>query len=275
MPPSGRLRASQERAEIRYDYLDFRIEGPIATVVLDRPESGNRIDRAMAASLREMCRDVEADDSVRVLIVTGAGSTFSVGREEPSPDRLAERGAGFQDWLCQLQVASSLAGLPIPVIAAVNGEALDHGLELALAADLRIAAVDARFGSTDLGRGTFPWDGGTQRLPRSVGPAWARDMIFTGRIIEAPLAQEIGLINRVAPGNELLDRAMELAESIVAGAPVAARYAKEAVRLSMDLTLSQGLALEADLNILLHTTADREEGIKSFLERRKPEFRGE
>lgn len=244
-------------------------------MVLNRPQSDNRIDRAMAAGLREMCRNIGESDSVRLLIITGAGSNFSVGREELPPHQPGEDGVAIQDWLCPLQVASPLAELPIPVIAAINGEALDHGLELALAADLRIAAEDARFGLTDLVGGTFPWDGGTQRLPRLVGPAWARDMIFTGRIVEAPLAQEIGLINRVTPGNELLDRTMELAESIVASAPVAARYAKEAVRLGMDLTLAQGLRLEADLNILLHTTADRDEGIKSFLERRQPEFRGE
>ena len=155
-----------------------------------------------------------------------------------------------------------MAALPIPVIAAVGGDAFDHGLELALAADLRIASEDARFALTDLVHGTLPWDGGTQRLPRLVGPSWARDLIFTGRIVSAGQALEMGLVNRVVQKDELLAQVTLLAESIVAGASIATRYAKEAVQLGIDLTLAQGLRLEADLNILLHGTVDRAEGIK-------------
>ena len=263
------------QAKIRYDMLEFRQDGPVATVILNRPESGNRINGATSAELREVCRRIAEDEGVRVVIVTGNGNVFSTGREIPPQDLLSTGPEGPLDWICNLQVASSLAELPVPVIAAVNGDALDHGLELALAADLRIAAPEAHFGLSELGRDTFPWDGGTQRLPRLVGPAWARDMIFTGRIIGADQALELGLVNRLVKSNELMDRAKELAECIAAGAPIAARYAKEAVKTGMDLTLAQGLRLEADLNILLHDTSDRAEGLRSFLERRRADFHGE
>ena len=246
----------------------------MATVTLDRPETGNRIDVAMAAELREVCRTIGEDEGVRVVIVTGAGGAFSAGRETPPADLVSGNPEELLGWIGRLQVSSCLAGLTVPVIAAVNGDAIDHGLELALAADLRIAADGANFGLTDLGHGGLPWDGGTQRLPRLVGPAWARDMILTGRIIDAPQALGLGLINRVVKSDELLAQARQLAESVAAGAPIAARYAKEAVQMGLDLTLPQGLRLEADLNILLHSTSDRAEGLQSFLERRSPGFTG-
>ena len=260
--------------QIQYHSLILQNDGPISTVTLNRRERGNRIDGALAAEVRDVCRNIAEDDGVRVLIITGGGNDFSVGREEPPADLIHRSAEVLQEWICRLQVGSSIAGLAIPVIAAINGDALDHGLELALATDLRIAAENSRFGFTDLGRGGFPWDGGTQRLPRLVGPAWAQDMIFTGRIIEANQAQELGLVNLVTQSDQLLNQAHQLAATIAASAPIAARYAKEAVQAGMDLTLPQGLRLEGDLNILLHSTSDRAEGIQSFLERRKPDFQG-
>ena len=245
----------------------------MAIITLAQPEIANRIGQAMAGELRKVCRTIGEADNVRAVVVTGAGAVFSTGREAPPPELPSDDPGTRHEWLCQLQVASFLAGLPMPVIAAVNGDALDHGLELALAADIRIAAANARFGLTDLARGLFPWDGATQRLPRLVGPSWARDLIFTGRIIDASQALELGLVNQVVAADQLQFRARKVAESIAAGAPIAARYAKEAVQAGMDMTLSQGLRLEADLNILLHSTADRAEGIRSFVERRNPEFR--
>ena len=176
----------------------------------------------------------------------------------------------------QLKVADALANLPVPVIVSINGDALDHGLELALAGDIRICAESARFGLTDLSKpGCFPWDGGTQRLPRLVGPAWAADMLLTSRVISALEALGIGLVNRVVPSGELAQETQRLAESIAAGGPIAARYAKEAVAKGSDLTLAEGLRLEADLNIILQSTGDRAEGIQSFLDKRPSRFTGE
>lgn len=252
-----------------YRFLEFREEHPVATVTLTNGVSGNRMDAALATELREVCRAVMDDEDIHLLILTGSGEVFSVGREthheEPSPGL---------DWLVQLQVASTLAALPIPVLVAVNGDALDHGLELSLAGDLRVAASTARFGLTDVSRGVLPWDGGTQRLPRLVGQAWARDMILTSRIIDAHQALALGLVNRVVEADQLMPEVRQLADSVLAGGPIAARYAKEAVRKGMDLSLGQGLGLEADLNVILQSTADRAEGIQSFLQRRQPKFTG-
>ena len=258
-----------------YRFLNFRDEHPVATVTLgnsevdDRGEAGNRIDAGLAAELREACRVVMDDEDIHLLILTGSGEVFSVGRETKH-----EEPATGLDWMVQLQVASSLAALPIPVLVAVNGDALDHGLELALAGDLRVAASTARFGLTDLSRGVLPWDGGTQRLPRLVGQAWARDMILTSRVIDAHQALALGLVNRVVEADRLMAEVRQLADTILMGGPIAARYAKEALRKGMDLSLGQGLGLEADLNVILQSTADRAEGIQSFLQKRQPKFTG-
>ena len=255
--------------------MEFHQRESVATVRLTGADPNNRIDGETAAELKEICSNVAQDRRVRLLIVTGAGGVFSSGRTNPPQDLLAEGGPELARWLSRMQAASALAELPMPVVAVVEGDAFDHGLELALAADIRIASKDARFAITDLANGAFPWDGGTQRLPRLIGPAWARDMIFTGRVVTAAEALEIGLVNRVADKEDLWEQVDQLAGSIVAGAPIAAGYAKEAVKKGMDLALPQGLRMEGDLNILLHGTDDRSEGINSFLERRRPEFKGE
>ena len=159
--------------------------------------------------------------------------------------------------------------------ALLNGDAIDHGLELALACDLRLAADNARFGMTQVTRGSMPWDGGTQRLPRIVGRAWAADLLLTGRLVDAQEALDIGLVHEVHPSERLPERGEQLARSLAALAPIASRYAKESVLKGMDMTLDQGMRLEMDLNLILQTTLDRAEGIASFLERREPTFRGE
>ena len=231
------------------------------------------MDRRLAAELRSVLECLAADDNLRLAVLTAAGPVFSTGRDEaPSGASAAETAA----WTKGMRVASALAELPVPVIVALNGDATDHGLELALAGDLRLAVAGAKFGFSMLSPGTFPWDGATQRLPRLVGPAWARDLLLTGRILDADEALAIGLVNRVADDqDQLCAMTNALAGSVCAGGPVAARYAKEAIRKGTDLTLEQGLRLEADLNIILQSTADRVEGINSFLERRSPEFKGE
>ena len=162
----------------------------------------------------------------------------------------------------------------MPTIAIINGDATGHGLELALAADLRIAADHVILGSGSLQDCEFPYDGATQRLPRLVGAGLARDMLFTGRTLSAPEALGAGLVNRVVPAGELAESAANLADQIAAAAPVAARYAKEAVSASADLTLQQGLGLEADLSVILQSTGDRAEGLRSFAEKREPTFQG-
>ncbi len=241
----------------------------VATICLAGPDSRNCIDDTMAEEIRDACLRTSEDEECRLLTVTGSGDCFSEGRAalddgEGSP---AER-------MGRLKVADTLADLPMPVLIVLNGDAIGQGLELALAGDLRICSDNARFGLWEPGQPAVPWDGGTQRLPRLVGPAWALDMALTGRNIDSAEALNIGLVSRVAPAAKLDGAARDLAEQILASAPIAARYAKEAVGKGMDLSLEQGLRLEADLSVILQSTADRAEGLASFKERRPPKYRG-
>jgi len=174
----------------------------------------------------------------------------------------------------ELSIASVVGAFPLPTIAAINGDAFGQWLELALACDIRISAEDARFSMPQVTYGEIPWDGGTQRLARLVGRGKALEMILTGEVIDALEAYRVGLVNRVVPRKALMKEAIALASEMADKGPIALRFAKEAVCKGMDLTLEQGLRLEADLYFLLHTTQDRTEGIRAFIEKRPPKFEG-
>ena len=239
------------------------------------PTDGCSIDEDTAAEFRDCCRRLQLRDDLRAVTVAGHGPLFAVGRLQPSDEIAAAAMPERLDWLAAMGAANALAALPMPTIAIVNGNAIAHGLELALAADLRVAADTARFGAGDPARCGFPYDGATQRLPRLVGPGLARDMLFTGRTLSAEEALASGLVNRVAPAAELDAAAARLTAQVIAAAPIAARYAKEAVVNSTELALHQGLRLEADLSVILQSTADRAEGLRSFAEKRQPQFTGQ
>ena len=220
----------------------------------------------MALDLTEVADSVNRDDSIRVVVLLGRGRAFSSGWE-------GIRIRSYRE-LSAYQAAASIACIERPVVAAINGDAVGQGLELTLAADLRIAVLDARFGLPHVGRGVIPWDGGTQRLARLVGPGRATELLLTGELIDAQEAWRIGLVNRLVERENLQTATESVAAQIAQAAPLAAQYAKEAVVKGIDISLDQGMRLEADLSILLHTTRDRAEGIRSFLERRSPQFRG-
>ena len=215
------------------------------------------------------------EEGVRVVIVTGAGGGFSEGRESFPTTAKKWTGGPSLTWIQPRRAASFLAEVEVPVIAAINGNALDHGLELALACDLRIAARGAVLGITDVSRGRLPWDGATQRLPRLIGSGRALEMLLTSRLVSAEEARSMGLVNVVVEPGEVKPAAQELALSIARTAPIAARYIKEAARHGLDMALDQGLRLEADLNIILQSTKDRTEGIRTFQEKGQPHFTGE
>ena len=239
--------------------ITFQKTNHVASITLNRPDDGNAIDPQMAREIAEACEDVRADEDIHVVLVTGAGQrAFSVGRGRPDP----------------LGAAAALDAVEQPVIAAINGDAVGSGLELALSCDIRLASDGARFGLAQVAGGWIPMEGGTQRLPRIVGKARALEMILTAEIADAAEALEMGLVSRVVPSDALAAEARSLAENLAGKAPIALRYAKEAVRKGLDLTLDQGLRLEADLYFLLHTTSDRTEGIRAFLSKRPPRFEG-
>ena len=253
--------------------VHVQVDCRIATVTLDRASSGNAVNQQMAFELRDACDQLNSDDGVWVAIIIGEGEPFCLGTE-PSPATNEGRDT-LRDTLHSLKIAGSVAAIQSPVIAALNGDAVDQGLELALACDIRIASEQATLGLTQLKDGLMPWDGGTQRLPRLIGRGRAMEMMLTSRTVGARAALEMGLVSQVVEPGKVFHRAREIASAIASHGPIAARYLKEAVLKGLDVTLDQGLRLEADLNIILQSTADRAEGIRSFVERRTPDYSGE
>jgi enoyl-CoA hydratase/carnithine racemase len=243
-----------------YSTIIYTVKDHVATVTLNRPQAGNSINLELAQELAEVCRRINQDEAVYVVILSGAGGkAFCEGGE------VGETG--------KFHSAADIAGIEKPVIAAINGDALGPGLELALSCDIRLTVDKAKFGFPEVAGGLIPTGGGTQRLPRIVGRGKALEMILTAETVTAQEALEIGLVSRIVPGKELSAEAEALAGDIAAKGPIALRFIKEAVNKGLDLTLEQGLRLEADLYFLLHTTADRTEGIKAFLGKRKPKFK--
>ena len=242
--------------------IGIQTAGHVAAVTLRRPSAGNLVNEPMAFELREACERVGQDPEVWVVVLTGSGDGFC-------------RGTDLSSSLETLRVADAVAAVQKPVIAALNGDAIDQGLELALACDIRIASSPARLGLTQVEQGMMPWDGGTQRLPRLIGLGRAMEMVLSSRLLAAEEALEAGLVNEMVEPGRLMDRTHELALTISQHGPIAVRYLKEALLKGADMTLQHGLRLEADLNIILQSTADRAEGVRSFLERRMPQYHNE
>ena len=259
---------------MRYRKISSEVSEFRAAIRLPSPQRGCSIDEDTAAELRDCCHELAFEDSVRVVTITGGGGVFALGRLRPPAEVAAAAMPERIDWITRMGAAAAIAGLTMPTVAILNGDAMAHGLEVAMAADLRIAVDTARLGIGSLPDCGFPYDGGTQRLPRLVGPGMARDMLLTGRTLSANEALAAGLVNRIAPAEELENVTGQLVQQIVSAAPVASRYAKEAVWAAGDLAMGQGLRLEADLSVILHSTEDRVEGLRSFAEQRSPKFDG-
>lgn len=257
-----------------YETLLYDLGDGVATVTLNRPEVHNAMNDRMRRELVQCFGELVTNDDARVIVVTGAGErAFSAGadiREFVAP-QVPTR---FREHRKRVDFREVMDRCPQPLIAAIRGYAFGGGLELALACDLRIAGDDARLGLTEIDLAIIPGGGGTQRLPRLVGRGRALHMILTGARIDAQEALRIGLVERVVPAAEVQSTARELAKTLAAKAPVALRYAKEAVVKGLELSLADGLRLEHDLATLLRTTDDRIEGAKAFVEKRKPRFTG-
>lgn len=239
--------------------VEIDLNGGALVATLRRPRAQNRISHSMARELMDLAETVEDDDAILALALTGAGKVFC---------------AGFDDDVDTLLV-ETLALLSKPTVAILNGDATDEGLELAMALDLRAAVGSARLSLTQLQRSRLPRFGGTQRLPRLAGPAQALHMILTGASIDATDAMRLGLVTYLADDATDLERvARELLTTLASRGPIGMRMAKEAVRKGYDMTIEQGIRLEEDLYALLQTTTDRAEGVRAFLEKRKPLFKG-
>lgn len=257
---------------IAFEHLSVELDDQVALLTIEREATLNALNAELLLELATAFDLVEGDARVRALVITGAGRAFVAGADMQA---LADRRDGFggrDAALSGQDVMNSLAALPIPTVAAINGFALGGGLELALACDLRVAARSATLGLPEVTRGLIPGYGGTQRLQRLIGLGRASDLVLTGRMVGAEEALALGLVNRVE--DDALSAAIALARLCARNAPVALGLAKEALMRGLDVTLPQGLEIEADLFGLALTTDDAQEGIRSFFEKRDPEFRG-
>lgn len=257
------------------EHVGYEIDGTTAIITVDRPEKLNALDAEVLDELADAFTDAFVDDGVRAVVLTGGGEkSFVAGADI---EMLVEQDVlqGRKNSLLGQDVMDMIEDGPKPVIAAVNGYALGGGCELALACDFRIASESAIFGLPEVGLGIIPGYGGTQRLPRLVGTGHALELILSGGKIDAAEAQRIGLVNRVTAPEALLDEAKKAASKIARQGPVAVEFAKRAVRRGMLLSLKDGLELEADLFGMISSTSDMKEGMRAFLEKRKPDFQGE
>lgn len=251
----------------------LQIDGAIATITLDRPEKLNALNEEVRSTIMSMVDRLAADDAVKVAILHGAGEKAFVAGADVS--EFAERSASEQRVVYQRRrVYDAVAEFPKPIIAAIHGYCLGGGSELALACDMRVADPTARFGQAEIRLGLIPGAGGTQRLARLVGPGQAMRIALSGDLIDAEEAHRIGLVEILAEEGRHLERARELAERIARWSPVALRLAKRSIRAAFETPLRAGLELEKELFLAAFASDDGREGVRAFIEKRDPEFKG-
>jgi enoyl-CoA hydratase len=257
-----------------YTNLLFEKDNGIGIITINRLQSLNALNTTTLCELGALCDALSTDDSVRVVIITGAGNkSFVAGADINAMLPLTAMKGRAYGKIGQ-SVFHKIEHLPQPVIAAVNGFALGGGCELALACDIRIVAEKAKFGQPEVSLGITPGFGGTQRLPRLIGMGRAKELIYTGEIIDVAEAYRIGLVNKVVPLELLMETAMNLARKIMAKASIAVQLSKVAINQGLNMDLASGIAYEAEVFGLCFATEDQTEGMTAFLEKRKPIFTG-
>ena len=253
-----------------YEHLSYKKEDHVVIIdIIEHPGHQLEIPQ-LASELSYLCPELAMDDKVRVVTISlkqrGLSSEENIGGGKLKCDE-----AGIGQW----SLSKAVAALEMPVVIAIDGYAIGPALELALACDIRITSEKSYFGMPQLSSGILPFDGGTQRMSRLVGKSKAIELILTGEVIDASEAYRIGLVNKVCRHKDPLSETLDIARKIAEKSPIATKYAKEAVCKGMDLTLEQGMRLEADLYYLIHTTMDRHEGITAFQEKRQAVFKGD
>ena len=257
-----------------YDTLLFEVSEQVARITFNRPNVLNALNRKTMEELGDCLKKVRADDAIRVLILTGAGEKAFIAGADINELSQQTPVHGRESTLFGQEIIHRLETLGKPAIAAINGFALGGGCELALACTLRIASRHAKLGQPEVKLGLIPGYGGSQRLPRLCGKGVAHELILTGEMITAEEALRVGLVNRVVEPAELLATAEAIAKKIIANAPLAVKYALEAVERGTEMPQEEGLYLEATLFGLCCATQDMREGTRAFLEKRPPKFEG-
>ena len=256
-----------------FKFLTLDVEDRIATLTVNRPDKLNALNDATVAELGHAIDQIRVDDSIGGVLITGAGRAFVAGADiselsSQTPVLAKARARAGQDVFRRIETC------PKPVIAVVNGFALGGGCELAMACHIRIASDAAKFGQPESKLGLLPGYGGSQRLPRLVGKGRAIQLLITGEMIDAAEAYRIGLVNKVVPAAELMNAARDMLKTILANGPLAVALCIEAIDRGLEMSLEEGLILEANHFGLLAATDDMSEGTRAFLEKRAPAFKG-
>lgn len=259
---------------MNYQTLEYSLNGQIALIAINRPKALNALNGQVFTELKRAFEQAKSDTSVRAIILTGKGEkAFAAGsdiKEFADCSFYEARQLSVRNNTAQQVIATC----PKPTIAALNGYSLGGGLEVAMCCDIRIASENAKLGQPEIGLGFIPGGGGTQRLPRLIGMAKAKELIFSGKMITAQEALSIGLVNKVVPLTDLLPESVAMAESFIKHSSVILEFAKTAIDTGMQLDLNSGLEFEIGLWAESFATEDHHEGIAAFIEKRKPEFKG-
>ena len=259
-------------ADLTFENIIYEKKGPVAVLTINREKALNAINAKTSREMQTAWEDFRDDNALRVAILTGVGEkAFSTGMDlvatAAGENQFEGRPAPFGGFTKRLPIYK-------PIIAAINGYCLAGGMELALTCDIRICTPDARFGLPEVRWAIMPGAGGTQRMPRAIPQAWANYLILTAEQMDAETALRVGLVSHIVPKEELMDRAMLIANTICERGPLAVRTAKEAILRGMDMPLEHGLAYEDVLLARLMATEDAKEGPRAFAEKRKPEYKG-
>ncbi|MFC0273251.1 enoyl-CoA hydratase-related protein [Metabacillus herbersteinensis] len=258
---------------MEFKHLLFSVEEQIATVTINRPKALNALNMELLLELTQLFDHIKNNASIQAVVLTGSGEKAFVAGADISEmqSKTAPEAKGFSTIGNELM--SKIENLPQPVIAAVNGYALGGGSELALACDLRIASIDAKLGQPEVTLGIVAGFGGSQRLPRLVGPSIAKELLMTGEMITAERAYQIGLVNHVVESDALLDKAKSIARKMISNSIIGIQASKKLVNEGFEMDIQRALSLEAETFGMMFATEDQKEGMAAFLDKRKAQFK--
>jgi len=259
---------------LQYRTILYEKENGIGVVCINRPQALNALNSEVLSELYQVFGEISTDNKVKVVIITGAGDKAFVAGTDIT-EMKSRSSLEIKSFAMAARKANeAIYNLKKPVIAAINGFALGGGLELAMVCDLRVCSENAKFGQPEINLGIIPGGGGTQRLTRLVGMTRAKELLFTGDMIDAQTAIDIGLVNKVVPGGKLMDEAKALAQNLLGKGAVALRLAKTAIHSGANMDLNSALDFEAECFAMCFSTEDQKEGMNAFVEKRKPKFQG-